>query len=187
LGDVLLVTGRPGVGKTAVVRRLAEAFAGHVGGFYTAEIRQEGRRVGFLLVTLAGEAAPFARSDWERAAHRVGRYGVDPDVLERLGVRAIRETLEAHRAVLVDEIGKMELASRAFREAVEAAASGPTCLVATIVAARHPWADRFRRRPGTTELVLSPQNREAIFQLARQWLTSRVPAPGPDGREWSRS
>jgi nucleoside-triphosphatase len=120
LGDVLLVTGRPGVGKTAVVRRLAEAFAGHVGGFYTEEIRQEGRRVGFLLVTLDGDAAPFARSDWERAAHRVGRYGVDLHVLERLGVTAIREALEAHRAV---------------REAVEAAASGPTCLVATILAA----------------------------------------------------
>ncbi len=174
LGDILLITGRPGVGKTTVIRRLAEAFPGRVGGFYTEEIREEGRRVGFLLVTLGGRAAPFAHRAWQHTSHRVGRYGVDLRVLEELGVAAIREALAAGRAVLVDEIGKMELASAGFREALEEAASGSAWLVATILAAHHPWADRFRRRAGTTELLLTPHNRDAVFERARRWLDARV-------------
>ncbi len=174
MADVLLIAGRPGVGKTTLVRRLAEAFAGQVGGFYTEEIRKGGKRVGFQLVTLCGKIAPFARRSWQHTQHRVGQYGVDLEVLEKLGVAVMWETLKAGRPLLVDEIGKMELASRAFCEALEAAASGPTPLVATILASTHPWADRFRRRPRTTELVLTPQGRETTFELARRWLDARI-------------
>lgn len=179
VGDVLLITGRPGVGKTTLVRRLAEAFPGRVGGFYTQEVREGGRRTGFLLVTLEGAAAPFAHREWRHTVHRVGGYGVDVGVLERLGVAAIREAVAGRRAVLVDEVGKMELASPAFRDALEAAARGPTCLVATILLGHHPWADRFRQRPGATELVLTPSNRAAVFAAAREWLAARVLGPGP--------
>lgn len=175
LAEVLLISGRPGAGKTTLVRRLAEAFPGRLGGFYTEELREGGRRVGFALVTLGGERAVFAHVAFHAASHRVGRYGVDLDVLERVGVPAVREAASAYRAVVVDEIGKMELASRAFREVLEEVASGPAVLVATILAGGHPWADRFRRRPGVSELRVGPQDREEVFLHARAWLAARLP------------
>lgn len=44
----ILLTGRPGIGKTTVIMRLAEHLEEReVVGFYTEEIRDRGRRQGF--------------------------------------------------------------------------------------------------------------------------------------------
>lgn len=166
--------GRPGVGKTTLVKRVLEAFPGRLGGFYTEEVRQVGRRVGFELVTTSGQRVLFAHVRLAAEPHRVGRYGVDLDVLDRVGVPAVREAARAGCGVVVDEIGKMELASQPFREVLEEVASGPAVLVATVLAAPHPWAEAFRRRPGVTELTLSAENREEVFRQAREWLAARL-------------
>jgi nucleoside-triphosphatase len=174
MGDVLLLTGRPGSGKTTVVRRLAEAFPGRVGGFYTEELREGGQRVGFVLVTLAGQRAVFAHVAWKQHPHRVGRYGVDLQVLEATGVPAVRQAVQARQAVLVDELGKMELLSPTFRQVVEEAADSPAPLVATVLLGSHPWADGFRRRPRVTQVVVSPANREEVFRFSESWLRGRL-------------
>ncbi len=45
---VLLLTGRPGLGKTAVIRKVPEALPRErLGGFYTEEVPEHGRRRGF--------------------------------------------------------------------------------------------------------------------------------------------
>src|SRR5579885_397610 len=85
MAEVLVLTGRPGVGKTTLIRRLADALGSRAGGFYTEEIRQGGRRVGFRLVTLDGEQAVLAHVGWRDRPHRVGRYGVDIAVVDRKG------------------------------------------------------------------------------------------------------
>ena len=54
---VLLLTGRPGVGKTTVIRKVVEAVhQERLGGFYTEEVREHGRRRGFRAVTFDGKA-----------------------------------------------------------------------------------------------------------------------------------
>jgi nucleoside-triphosphatase len=45
--NVLLLTGRPGTGKTTIIRKIADEWRGRVGGFYTGEIREQGQRLGF--------------------------------------------------------------------------------------------------------------------------------------------
>ena len=48
MGKALLLTGVPGVGKTTVIRKVADALAARrVRGFLTREMRSRGRRVGF--------------------------------------------------------------------------------------------------------------------------------------------
>ncbi|WP_376788743.1 NTPase [Thermoflexus sp.] len=171
MGSVLLITGRPGVGKTTLIRQVAEALGDRAGGFYTEEIRGPQGRLGFRLVTLDGRAAPFAHVDWVgRVPYRVGRYGVDVEVLDRLGVAAIREALAGKEVVLVDEIGKMELFSRAFREALEAVVASPRPLIATILRSPHPWADAFKRRPGVELWELIPAQREALLARTLLWI-----------------
>ena len=49
---------------------------------------------------------------------------MDISSLERVGVAALREAMLRDDLVVVDEIGKMELFSVAFREAVTEALSG---------------------------------------------------------------
>ncbi|SNB65416.1 NTPase [Thermoflexus hugenholtzii] len=171
MGSILLITGRPGVGKTTLIQALARALGEQAGGFYTEEIRGPQGRLGFRLVTLDGRVAVFAHVDWAgRTPHRVGRYGVDLEALDRLGVAAIREALMGKQVVLVDEIGKMELFSVAFRQALEEAAASPRPLIATITLHPHPWADAFKRRPGVECWELTPSNRERLRERALAWL-----------------
>jgi hypothetical protein len=52
---VILLTGQPGVGKTTVIKQSVSRLGDKAGGFYTREVRERGRRVGFEIVTLAGQ------------------------------------------------------------------------------------------------------------------------------------
>lgn len=55
MGRTILLAGRPGVGKTTVIKQVVDMLGGEAGGFYTEEIRQGGRRLGFKIITLEGE------------------------------------------------------------------------------------------------------------------------------------
>ena len=46
----ILLTGPPGVGKTTLIKYLCEQL-GNCSGFYTEEIREGGKRIGFNIVT----------------------------------------------------------------------------------------------------------------------------------------
>ncbi len=161
MGQTYLLTGRPGVGKTTCLRTALAALAAPAGGFLTEEIREGGTRVGFRLVTLDGRRATLAHVA-RTGPPRVGKYGVNLGALERLGVAAIRAAIRAGRLVVVDEIGKMEMASPAFREAVEEALQGPAPVLGTILAAPHPWADRIKREPTVRLFEVTLANRASL-------------------------
>jgi nucleoside-triphosphatase len=161
MGHAYLLTGRPGVGKTTCLRRALERIGRPAGGFFTAELRDRGVRVGFALETLAGGRVTLAHVR-HAGPPRVGKYGVDVAALERVGVPAIRAAVERRQLVVVDEIGKMEAASPAFRAAVEEALASPATLVGTILLASHPWADRVKAHPAVTLIEVTPANREAL-------------------------
>ena len=101
----LLLTGPPGCGKTTLILRAAERLGERAGGFYTTEVRQSGKRVGFNIVTLDGARATLSHVTLS-SPHQVGRYGVDVEALERVGVAALRKAARSRLVVVVDEIGK---------------------------------------------------------------------------------
>ncbi|MBW3661167.1 MAG: AAA family ATPase [Gemmatimonadetes bacterium] len=125
---ILLLTGRPGVGKTTALRRAAETVDAEVSGFYTEEIRQRGRRTGFRAIPFgAGEAVTIAHVDV--AGPRVSKYGVDVAALDRV----VEGTLGGDAGVwMIDEIGKMECFSEAFVERVRVLLDGDRPVVATV-------------------------------------------------------
>ena len=164
----LLLEGRPGSGKTTAVARLVELLRGErlaLAGFLTRELRERGERVGFTLETLDGRRGMLAHVS-VRVGPRVGRYGVTHDDLERLAIPA----LGAHAdIVVVDELGRMELTSAAFRDAVIALLERPTALVATMHARRDPFTDELKRRPSIAVLQLTRSNRDDLpSEIARR-------------------
>jgi nucleoside-triphosphatase len=174
MGRALLLSGRPGVGKTTVIQAVVDKLGSEAGGFYTEEIREAGRRTGFRLIAVgSGEAeAGMLAGIGIPSRHRVGRYGVKLDDLDRVGVRAILQAVEGPGVALVviDEIGKMELFSHAFRDAVEAALASPKPVLATIMGGRQPWVEALKLRPDVIVTEVTPQNREGLPDQIVRWL-----------------
>ncbi|GHE02953.1 nucleoside-triphosphatase [Streptomyces alanosinicus] len=160
----ILLEGRPGAGKTTALRRLAALLPTHAAtGFTTEEIRRSGVRVGFALETLAGRREVLAHVDLP-GPPRVGKYGVDPGVMERLALPSLRPaaTEEARRLVLIDELGRMELACTAFRHAVDALFVAEVDVVATVHTHRDPFTDALKQRADIEVVQLTPANRDVL-------------------------
>jgi energy-coupling factor transporter ATP-binding protein EcfA2 len=84
----ILVTGSPGCGKSTLIERVVRYLDHPVAGFFTREIREGGRRVGFAVATMDGREGVLAHQNI-KGAYRVGRYGVRLDDLETLTVPAM--------------------------------------------------------------------------------------------------
>ncbi len=174
MGRTLLLVGRPGIGKTTVIKAVAEALGERAGGFYTEEIRGPGGRKGFRLVTLDGEEAVMAHIALKGSGQpRVGRYGVDVEAIGRVGVTALRQAMEQGRIVVIDEIGKMELFSGPFKEAVLQAVNGPWTVVATVMAKPYPWVDALKAMPSVTLWEVTVENRARLPEQVVRWLSNR--------------
>src|SRR5262249_17997579 len=129
---LLLLTGRPGVGKTTVIRKVVAGLTGHrLAGFYTEEIRlAPGEREGFRLVTFDGRTALMAHVDFKGRA-RIGRYGVDVAIIGALAESSLSPAREA-ACYVVDEIGRMECLAPRFVSAMRKVLDGPRPVVATV-------------------------------------------------------
>jgi nucleoside-triphosphatase len=157
----VLVTGRPGVGKTTLIERVLEALAVDAGGFYTHEIRDGGRRVGFAITDLRGASGILAHVD-HPGEHRVGKYGVNREDLERIGVPAVLDAVRRARLVVMDEIGRMELCSEAFQAAVTAALGSPVPVLGTIQDRRNAFLDAIRARDDVEIVRVDESNRDRL-------------------------
>jgi nucleoside-triphosphatase len=160
----ILLEGRPGSGKTTLARRIVAGLRERdipVTGFTTEEIREAGRRVGFAIETIEGERGMLAHVDFA-GPPRVGKYGVDLDELERLAVPALQTSDEL---VVIDELGKMELASESFRATVDELLASAASLVATVHAFGHPFTDALKARPDVELLQVTSANRDDLGRL----------------------
>jgi nucleoside-triphosphatase len=157
----LLLTGPPRCGKTTLVERVVEALEGRlmVAGFLTREVREEGDRTGFDIITLEGEAAPLSRKG-AATGPRVGSYRVDVHSLETVAVPSM-ESADA-QAFVVDEIGVMELVSKGFRKAVLDLLDDPRPLLATIRWRAHPFCDEVKERQDTEVILVDRRNRDTL-------------------------
>jgi nucleoside-triphosphatase len=160
----ILLEGRPGSGKTTLARRLVAGLRERdipVTGFTTEELRERGRRVGFAIETVEGERGVLAHVDFA-GPPRVGKYGVDLDALERLAIPALQASDDL---VVIDELGKMELASERFRAAVDELLATPADVVATVHTFRHPFTDALKARSDVEVLQVTSANRDDLARV----------------------
>ncbi|XP_037677056.1 cancer-related nucleoside-triphosphatase isoform X2 [Choloepus didactylus] len=136
----VFLTGPPGVGKTTLIQKVSEVLKSSgmpVDGFYTEEVRQGGRRIGFDVVTLSGTRGPLSRvgpvPPPGKREYRVGQYVVDLTSFEQLALPVLRNADSSsgrgQRVCVIDEIGKMELFSQTFIQAVRQTLSTPGIVI----------------------------------------------------------
>jgi len=166
----LLLTGQPGTGKTALIKEALAMTRVKGGGFYTEEIRTGGIRQGFRIVTLGGQEAILAHVSIS-SPYQVSKYRVDTDALDRVAVAALRQALKESDLIVIDEIGKMELLSPEFREAVTQAINSGKRVLGTIMLNPHPFADEIKRHHEVEVLLLTRDNRPQVMNKVLDWLT----------------
>lgn len=163
------------MGKTTLALRLAILLrqAGvAVCGFVSEEIREHGGRVGFSVETLGGQRALLAHVNFP-GPPQVGRYGVDLVAFERLVLPALQADPGACRVAIVDELGRMELASQPFRDAMGQLFGSDLAVVATVHAFAHPFTDALKARPDVETIAVTADSRDRLPGLLAARLTGR--------------
>jgi nucleoside-triphosphatase THEP1 len=127
-----------------------------------------------MIATLCGHSAALAGID-VRSPYRVSKYGVDIEVLDKVGVSAVREATRECDLVVIDEIGKMELFSPAFKEAVLEAINSGKRVLGTIMLSSHPWADEIKHRHDVAVIPLTRENRGQVLRQVLEWVKSVNP------------
>ncbi|XP_076428463.1 cancer-related nucleoside-triphosphatase isoform X2 [Peromyscus maniculatus bairdii] len=166
------------VGKTTLIQKASEVLQSSgvpVDGFYTQEVRQGGRRIGFDVVTLSGSRGPLSRVGSQpppgKPECRVGQYVVDLASFEQLALPVLRNAGPSggprHRVCIIDEIGKMELFSQPFIQAVRQTLSTPgTVVLGTIpVPKGKPLAlvEEIRNRRDVKVFSVTKENRNSLL------------------------
>ncbi|MEN3044388.1 MAG: NTPase [Candidatus Hydrothermales bacterium] len=161
----ILVTGKPRAGKTTLIKRIYEELKNKIpsNGFFTAEIKEKGERKGFFIENFGGERKIFAHINFETNL-KVGRYGVDINALEEIGVPEIIKAIENKTLLIIDEIGKMELFSEKFKNAIEKAFNSEINIVATISISPHPFIKKIKERKDVKIYEITEDKREYIFK-----------------------
>jgi nucleoside-triphosphatase THEP1 len=165
----VLITGLPGCGKSTLVNRLvaiAQQKGLKVGGIRTPEFRDSSkRRVGFFIQDIASREHQIMASVKISSPVSVGRYGVNLEAIRQIGITAINAAIKNADLIVIDEIGKMELAVSEFLPTVTSALNSPKPVLGTIgLRLKIPVISKLKSRSDVTLLTLTPETRTQVYQ-----------------------
>ncbi|GFP35936.1 nucleoside-triphosphatase [Candidatus Hakubella thermalkaliphila] len=158
----ILITGLPGIGKTTLIKKIAEELkAFHPVGFYTTEIREAGIRKGFELISLDGRSGILSHTDIE-SPYRVGKYRVDLRGFEYfLDSTAFLDP--STTIIIIDEIGKMECLSAKFKKLIKAILDSEKLVLATIALKGSGLIEEIKRRQDIKLFEMTQDNRYSLL------------------------
>ncbi len=124
-----------------------------VGGFTVKRVYQYGRQTAMDLVDLA----TGRRS---RLVSFGGTTGPAPRpaAFEEVGVPAVLSALASSRVVVMDELGRFELAAPRFQAVVRRALEAPVPVVGVLKAESNPFLDSIRAHPEVRVIMLDPSD-----------------------------
>ena len=160
----LLLTGRPGSGKTTAVERTLELLGRPYSGFITREVRRGEKRTGFEVAAVPDGARGVLATKGKARGRtaRVGSYKVLIDEFERVALPAVENALREGILLVIDEIAKMEFQSPRFKELVLETLGGECDLLATVQTKRSSFLERVRSHPGVELVELTRENRDSL-------------------------
>jgi len=146
---------------------------GKAAGFYTEEIRKEKGRVGFKIKTLKEKEGILAHINC-RSPYKVGKYKVNLKEFEEIAIPSIEEGIKKGEIIIIDEIGKMELYSKKFRQLVIKALESSNNVIATIPEYRNEFLEKIRKREDVKIVKITRENREKLWEVLQHTLISSL-------------
>lgn len=174
---IFLLTGKPGVGKTTLLRKIVNSIP-KIAGFITEEVLDEnGDRIGFQMVSLN---EPFEKRQLARPyqmnldfSTKFGRWSILFDEVEYFTEKYMKVP-DRGTIFILDEIGPMQCSSRKFmknvKELIENSEKGGYTIIGTIKQdpSRIPSIDEFicqvKNFAGDSVIEVTEFNREEIYE-----------------------
>ncbi len=159
----ILVTGPPRSGKSTLIEKVVQGINRPATGFFTQELREKGRRVGFSITTLEGKTGVLAHQDI-RSTFRVGKYRVNIEDLDQIAVPSMLPSTP-DQIVVVDEIGKMECFSRLFKETLLNVLFSANLVIGSVAIKGDRFIQSIKKRDDVSLVSITEKTRDAALQL----------------------
>jgi nucleoside-triphosphatase len=155
----ILITGQPGVGKTALIRKLSLIFKEfNPSGFTTTEIFEDGEMAGIALEDMNGETKTVAHLNI-KSKQSVGKLKIDikgfEDFLHHVLVKDKKTGF-----YVIDEIGRIECESKKFSKTIVDLLSSEKPVLATIPEKGPGLISELKKRDDIRIFELTPYNQE---------------------------
>ncbi|XP_030759339.1 uncharacterized protein LOC115884796 [Sitophilus oryzae] len=167
----ILITGWPGIGKTTTIKKITDNLRGRnvtFDGFYTDEIRNEANeRIGFSVHMLnSGQTGILAKkvdNSYGIGTHMVGKYMVCVQDFEEMVMPML--TNFNKDILIIDEIGKMELLSKRFEEAIfQSFKDRKYPIIATVTQRPSSILNRWKNDDNHYLFTVNQHNRNTIYE-----------------------
>ncbi|MHA2140723.1 MAG: NTPase [Candidatus Thorarchaeota archaeon] len=159
----VILTGKPGIGKSTLIKKVIHALDPRLAeGFWSSEIRENNRRVGFSINTLSGEIGVLAHVALSTGP-RVGKYRVNVNAIESIAIPALVRARIDDKIIVIDEIASMELYSSHFAPEVRKCLDSGKVL-ATLQQRRGAFQDEVRARNDVYLIEITRENRNSLLQ-----------------------
>lgn len=163
------LTGKPGTGKSTIFSEIVKKLTTSgkcVGGISTPEIREGTIRTGFFVQDIqTGKKIPLARRDMN-TGFKVGSYSVDVEGFEKFAIPILEKALSNCDMIAIDEIGKMEMLSNGFKEAVMKILNSEKPVLAIV---GEPFVD-IVENVGEVIVVQEKNQDDIVFRVMRKIL-----------------
>ncbi|MGB6375455.1 MAG: nucleoside-triphosphatase [Syntrophobacteria bacterium] len=159
----ILVTGPPRSGKSTLIEKVVQGISRPATGFFTQELREKGRRVGFSITTLEGKTGVLAHQDI-KSRFRVGNYRVNLEDLDQIAVPSMLPSTP-DQIVVVDEVGKMECFSPLFKETLIQVLSSANLVIGSVAIKGDHFIQSIKKRDDVSLVSITEKTRDAALQL----------------------
>jgi len=159
----ILVTGPPGCGKSTLIERVMGRIKKPRTGFFTREMREGGKRVGFSITTLDGKSGVLAHQGI-KSRYRVGKYGVNLDHIDQIAVPSMLPA-KVVEIVVIDEIGKMECFSALFRQTLLKVLDSENPIIGSIALKGDKFIQKIKERADVLLVHVTERNRDELLDF----------------------